>query len=415
MLLNRLIGAQSSGAFSTGIIGLSGGVNTQALAAHANATHYALACAQATSPNKGVVALLTRDGTLQWQRAISAAVNVTPYAVKIDMSGNVFVLCNVSDATANVVLLKYNSSGTLQWQRKVSSANAVRLAGAAQQCLQVASDGSVYVYVRKFSTPAEAALLKYNSSGTLQWQRKWADANANSPIGFTIDSSGNLYVSFGYGPVGNNTLQLRKLDSFGAQTASRRMENQSWNSGAGALHFSGSDVFVAGGIGFAIGACIYRLNSSLTYQASRVIASSAYIFRDIGVGGGALLLTKSDNTGYLTAATSPDVTTHRLVTSSLGASTAVSASASDATLLVASGSARLSSASYLDAMLLCLDPAADTGTFAPVTVASDSLTDSAGTDITYAGSGPDAAAASLTDEAASLTDAAGALTVTLYS
>jgi hypothetical protein len=131
------------------------------------------------------------------------------YSVAVDSSGNVYVsgLSNDSDFQ----LIKYNSSGVVQWQKT--------LGGSTQTAgFSVAVDGNDNVYVAgsTISGTDEAFLVKYNSSGTLQWQRTLGGTLSQTLNGVKVDSSGNAYVcgDVGSGGGGYDAL-VAKYDSSG--------------------------------------------------------------------------------------------------------------------------------------------------------------------------------------------------------
>lgn len=127
--------------------------------------------------------------------------NNSDYGNKLafDSSGNVYIAAQTKYVTDHSLLLKYNASGVLQWQRQLGDTSF------NGSWTNIAVDGSGNIYCAGYSTvagSADALFAKYNSSGTLQWQRRLG-LNGGSYIseygeGLTVDSDGNLYacVSF---------------------------------------------------------------------------------------------------------------------------------------------------------------------------------------------------------------------------
>lgn len=107
------------------------------------------------------------------------------YAIRVDSSGNSYVGGDTSSAATDGLLAKYNSSGTLQWQRKLTSA-------AYEAIRAIAVDSSSNVYVTGYATN-DFLIAKYNTSGTLQWQRKLGNATGGG-FGIAVDSSANVHV-----------------------------------------------------------------------------------------------------------------------------------------------------------------------------------------------------------------------------
>lgn len=151
------------------------------------------------------VVKLTSAGAITWQRvlSLSGATDVRGYGSDLiaencaaDSSGNVYVVGGFESAgVINGFLVKYNTSGTIQWQRKILAAS-----NTSVNNLRVAIDSAgsnVYVIATWVKSSASAsALLAYNSSGTLQWQRMLFTGGFNNvqSSAVAVDTSGNIFV-----------------------------------------------------------------------------------------------------------------------------------------------------------------------------------------------------------------------------
>lgn len=154
------------------------------------------------------------NGVLQWVQFYDGAFGGGDYGtgLGIDAAGNVFVTGYETTAgfATDFVTLKYNAAGALQWWQTY---NGVGSLNDEARGLVIDSGGNVYVAGSSDtvinSVPlATIVLLKYNTSGALQWRRVY-----NSPIQayayakkVVIDRNDNLIV-IGYGGVpaqGNN-------------------------------------------------------------------------------------------------------------------------------------------------------------------------------------------------------------------
>lgn len=116
------------------------------------------------------------SGTLQWQRELNdSGARVLALGLAIDSSGNVYIAGEFG--FTSLFIAKYDSSGTIQWQRTLAAAGDVNdfySYGARTNCLTIDSSDNVYITCAcsVTSDSMEAAYIaKYNSSGTLQWQR----------------------------------------------------------------------------------------------------------------------------------------------------------------------------------------------------------------------------------------------------
>lgn len=123
-----------------------------------------------TSPYEGWIAKFDSSNNFSWAKTITIANNSSYFEIPdivTDSSGNVYVLCfnTVSGTQTDAHLIKFNSSGTLQWERKISRGTYVR-------ALALAIDSSDNLYATFYSgNTGWQYVLKYNSSGSLQWQR----------------------------------------------------------------------------------------------------------------------------------------------------------------------------------------------------------------------------------------------------
>ena len=129
-------------------------------------------------------------------------------SIAVDSSGNVYVCGYGYNASGyNVQLIsKYNTSGTIQWQRTLTDTSSAPNDYA--RSIAVDSSGNVYVCGsgRNSSGVVAQSISKYNNSGTIQWQNTLTDASAtpNSIANsIAVDSSGNVYVC-GYGRNSSN-------------------------------------------------------------------------------------------------------------------------------------------------------------------------------------------------------------------
>jgi hypothetical protein len=124
--------------------------------------------------------LNSAGNSITWQRKINFYWQ--PSSIAVDSSGNVFGVS--SQAGYKGWLGKWNSSGTLQWQRQFSPASG------AHALTDVKVDSSGNVYVTGYSNSGDRVFAKYNTSGTIQWQKN----TSSSQSMLAIDTSDNIYV-----------------------------------------------------------------------------------------------------------------------------------------------------------------------------------------------------------------------------
>jgi len=188
-------------------------------------------------------------------------------SVSIDSTGNVYVAGTSNDGTNYILLAKYDSSGSLQWQRKI------RQNASSSGRVSVDGSGNVYVVgIANNGTSNYAALLKYDTSGSLQWQRKLSHASTSTftPNGMAVDSSSNVYV---IGTYDTSTYSVvAKYNSSGTIQWQRRFNvGAVTQSGYGVSVDSSLNVYTVGNnAGFSIN----KYNSSGAIQWQRVLDSS---------------------------------------------------------------------------------------------------------------------------------------------
>lgn len=143
----------------------------------------------------GVVSKITSTGSTAWY---ASSITNSPYICcgysppyldcgTVDSSGNFYLATQVLNGSGfgGWNIAKFNSSGTIQWQRNLqgSSANGNPIS------VGVDSSGNVYV----LGVSSSLALVKYNSSGVRQWQ-KYINYWFTSLAGMYVDPSGNIYL-----------------------------------------------------------------------------------------------------------------------------------------------------------------------------------------------------------------------------
>jgi uncharacterized delta-60 repeat protein len=181
---------------------------------------YTLGYTTADPAVSNAILLVKRDpnGVLQWQRLMDGSESEVGESVTVDSSDNVYVTgysATQSAGSIDTFIAKYNSSGNLQWQRILGSTDTDRGSSISFDSL-----GNVYITGYSNGTPGgdnDLTIVKYDSSGTLQWQRILGGTGTNIGRSVSVDSSGNIYVA-GYttseGEGGNDGL-IAKYNSSG--------------------------------------------------------------------------------------------------------------------------------------------------------------------------------------------------------
>ena len=209
-------------------------------------------------------------GAIQWQKTITDGTSAQYNGIVVDSSNNVYA-CGVinSSGYGNWFVAKFNSSGTLQWQSRI---NGNFFGPANARAITVDSGGNVCVAGSKTETTYATTSrgIKYNSSGTIQWQRKLETGTA---YGIACDSSDNVYV---VGATNTSDIFFIKYDSSGTLQWQRKLTGGSSQGSAIAIDAS-NNIYIAGSTNATGNGqwFVAKYNSSGTIQWQRVLGTSA--------------------------------------------------------------------------------------------------------------------------------------------
>lgn len=158
-----------------------------------------------SSNAKLYVAKYNSSGTVQWQRNFALTDTTSHARVAVDSSANVYVTAIYQNSSGglNLAIVKYNTSGVLQWQQSLADSNTA--VSQYVDCFGIATDssGNLYISGRTKSLGSSGTnrgfVAKYNTSGVLQWQRVLSASGGTQDLaitnGIAVDSSANVYVT----------------------------------------------------------------------------------------------------------------------------------------------------------------------------------------------------------------------------
>jgi hypothetical protein len=161
--------------------------------------------------------ILKTDSSLSsvsWSRELQLSAGYgSVTSTSIDSSGNTYSTFYFTSPSTTSGLVKFNSSGTVQWQRQTSSAS-----GAFWMEVYAAPDGFIYVYGRDQAVSNRLVIFKYNSNGVLQWQRYIDNAGYVYVLKIGMDPNGKLLLTADRDNSGNYNLLTIRLPADGSLT-----------------------------------------------------------------------------------------------------------------------------------------------------------------------------------------------------
>ena len=245
------------------------------------------------SPDTILIAKYNNSGTIQWQKTLGGVGDHRTYDIAVDSSGNAYVTGKYYNggSDSGILLAKYDSSGNLQWQKRTSGGTE-----DIGHSIKLDSSGNIYIVgqTRTNATYHDILVIKLDSSGSVIWDRAITSASNNSDVGqgVAIDSSGNVYVT---GKVNDGGIKLfvAKFNSSGTIQWQRTLSgNGEYGYGVG-VDGSGN-VYVVGTTyitGKSYDILIAQWNSSGTIQYQRTLGGGGNTYE----GAEAIELDSSGN------------------------------------------------------------------------------------------------------------------------
>ncbi len=166
---------------------------------------------------------------------------------------------------SDICLLKYDSSGILQWNRTWGG-------NTTEVCYALVTDSLDNIHLTGLITGFEGGIddvcvLEYDSSGVLTGNNTWGGSNNDRGFKIAIDSSDNIYISgttnsFG---AGGDDICLLKYDNTGILQWNITVGGESDDRCYGVLTDSSDNIHLVGHIQ-GIGTQLFEYNSSGVLQ-----------------------------------------------------------------------------------------------------------------------------------------------------
>jgi len=128
--------------------------------------------------------------TQQWTRSYETTGSNRFNGVATDSSDNIYLAGETQSPGNYAILFKFNSSGTLQWQKYLTS---------SQKWLDVTVDADDYIYAVGHLSEQSIRVAKYNPSGNVEWQQSITYSTRG--IGYSINAtSKSIIITAEIGP-----------------------------------------------------------------------------------------------------------------------------------------------------------------------------------------------------------------------
>lgn len=173
------------------------------------------ACGRTNSGENVLLVKYDGDGIIQWKKYIYGSGYDRGNSLAIAPDGSIYICGDTSSSDtgySDILIVKCNSSGTLLWKRFIDS-------GSADQgySVAVAQDGRVYVCGQTGSGGYMAFLAGYSSSGSLLWQKKLSTPSTSFNYSLMVAQDGSIYVcgTAASAATSKNEVHIEKYDSYG--------------------------------------------------------------------------------------------------------------------------------------------------------------------------------------------------------
>jgi hypothetical protein len=214
--------------------------------------------------------------TYTWARYISSFDSVEYPCAAVDSSGNVFIFAGVyTNCVYTGYIAKFNSSGTLQWQKYTPFKNGT------YKNIKTDNSGNVYIVggVDTGTGYGQATIAKLDTNGNVSWSKTINIGNASITGQFSalaIEPNGaNVYAS-GFLTTGNNLLGIAKYNSSGTRQWVRTFGGSDPMSFTPSIAIdSNSNVYAAATYGFNYILSMVKYNSSGTIQWQRSLTGAS--------------------------------------------------------------------------------------------------------------------------------------------
>lgn len=233
-------------------------------------------------------AILTKqgpDGLIKWQRSLSGTNTDLFHSVAIDNAGDVYVTGYSNSPSSlsgdNILIVKYNSAGTLQWQRLIGGNN-----NDEGYSIDFDSNNDLYLggYTNSFGGSVENFLLMKLSriDGSTIWARTLSGSSSEYAYSVAVDSANGIYITGYSSSTGNpgtgNNIVIAKYTTSGDLSWQKVLGSTGNDIGRSVAVDSGNNAYVLGYTDGAVSGVtsfiLAKYNSASTLQWQRTLSGA---------------------------------------------------------------------------------------------------------------------------------------------
>ncbi|MFX1276445.1 MAG: SBBP repeat-containing protein [Promethearchaeota archaeon] len=177
---------------------------------------------------------LSNSSSVQWNTTWGGAENDWASGLVLDSLGNAYVAGSTASFGGtgfNMSLVKFNITGGVEWYKIWGGKRVVFGRAMASDML-----GNIYVSGEISGYGAgsyDICLVKFNSTGDVEWNSTWGGINEDFGSAITLDSSGNIYVAgatLNFGAVSSDMCVV-KFNSTGGVEWNNTWGGNDWDTG----------------------------------------------------------------------------------------------------------------------------------------------------------------------------------------
>ncbi|KKK44791.1 hypothetical protein LCGC14_1550330 [marine sediment metagenome] len=212
---------------------------------------------------------------LEWNFTWGGNYHENVLAMTTDSLGDIYITGLTkftSPADWDIYLVKFNSTGHLQWNQTWGGNELERF-------YEIAFDSFNNIYLGgsiEYRGPPKSRflLVKFNSLGLYQWNQTWGGSNYDIGHGMAVDSADNIYL-MGSTTI-NSDLRLVKFNSLGQYQWNRTWGGNYFDSGHDIVIDTSDNIYITGSYGSTDGADVFliKYNNMGHFQWNRTYNSN---------------------------------------------------------------------------------------------------------------------------------------------